>query len=259
MMQLTRTTISAAAFTGAMFCALPTLMASDTAAPLRPYNANIYQTSVSGVSSGGAMAVQMHIAHSSMIVGSGIIAGVSYDCADSRLPTEDDRLERGFYLCLKGIANQDEEASAEKTGRFSVARALDAYNAGGIDDPRSNLKDDKVWLFHGIHDYTIVKTAMDGVELFYREFVDPHNIFYKTNNDATHSFITNQYEKPCYPVKTDSYIADCGLDAAGSLLKHIYGVPADDTEGTWSKDNLLEFRSDGIHLVRRGRRVCRNR
>ena len=39
--------------------------------PLVAYGIDIQQTSVSGVSSGGAMAVQMHVAHSSKMRGVG--------------------------------------------------------------------------------------------------------------------------------------------------------------------------------------------
>src|SRR5262245_55274416 len=61
---------------------------------LGAYGADITQTSVSGVSSGGAMAMQMHVAHSSIMRGVGVIAGVAYDCADSSLPLID-RITRG--------------------------------------------------------------------------------------------------------------------------------------------------------------------
>ena len=53
---------------------------------LKAYGIDIHQTSVSGVSSGGAMAVQMHVAHSSIMRGVGVIAGVGYDCAGSQFP-----------------------------------------------------------------------------------------------------------------------------------------------------------------------------
>src|ERR1043165_6206535 len=58
---------------------------------LGAYGVDIRQTSVSGVSAGGAMAVQMHISHSSIMRGVGVIAGVTYDCADSSLPTASQR------------------------------------------------------------------------------------------------------------------------------------------------------------------------
>ena len=44
------------------------------AEPLPPHNINLSQTSLSGVSSGGYMAVQFHVAHSSIVRGVGVIA-----------------------------------------------------------------------------------------------------------------------------------------------------------------------------------------
>jgi hypothetical protein len=66
-----------------------------TVQPLGAYGIDIRQTSVSGVSSGGAMAVQMHVAHSSIMRGAGVIAGVTYDCVNSSLVTSALRLVQG--------------------------------------------------------------------------------------------------------------------------------------------------------------------
>src|SRR6478736_9990368 len=72
------------------------------AAPkLRGYAIDINQTSVSGVSSGGAMAVQMHVAYSSIMRGVGVIAGVTYNCSDSTLMSVIQRLGLGAS-CMDG-------------------------------------------------------------------------------------------------------------------------------------------------------------
>ena len=68
------------------------------AAPLASYKVDIHQTSVSGVSSGGAMAVQMHVAHSSIMRGVGVIAGVAYDCTNSALLSVEARLAQAPRL-----------------------------------------------------------------------------------------------------------------------------------------------------------------
>src|SRR5437660_9439781 len=69
---------------------------------LAAYGVDLQQTSVSGVSSGAAMAVQIHVAHSSIMRGVGVIAGVAYDCVDSRqsVPL---RIVRGLD-CIDGSA-----------------------------------------------------------------------------------------------------------------------------------------------------------
>ncbi len=46
---------------------------------------DIKETSVSGLSSGGFFAVQLQVAHSSIIKGAGIVAGGPYNCAGDKL------------------------------------------------------------------------------------------------------------------------------------------------------------------------------
>src|SRR5215475_11361184 len=89
------------------------------APPLPAYGIDIHQTSVSGVSSGAAMAVQMHVAHSSIMYGVGVIAGVAYDCADSSLPPGA-RLVRGLG-CMEG-----EFLGGPVDAAFSIARTTTA-------------------------------------------------------------------------------------------------------------------------------------
>ena len=49
--------------------------------PLPALNIDIEDTSVSGISSGGFMSVQMQVAHSGIIRGAGVVAGGPYYCA----------------------------------------------------------------------------------------------------------------------------------------------------------------------------------
>src|SRR5947207_7596243 len=87
---------------------------------LAAYGIDLQQTSVSGVSSGAGMAVQIHVAHSSIMRGIGVIAGVAYDCADSRLPLAL-RIVRGLE-CAEGNTPYGGTDGAD----FSVARTTDA-------------------------------------------------------------------------------------------------------------------------------------
>jgi poly(3-hydroxybutyrate) depolymerase len=59
--------------------------AVHAAEKLGAYNVNINTTTVSGLSSGGYMAVQLHVAFSSFIKGAGIFAGGPYHCAQGWL------------------------------------------------------------------------------------------------------------------------------------------------------------------------------
>src|SRR4029077_17419843 len=116
------------------------------APPLPAYKIDIHQTSVSGVSSGGAMAVQMDVAHSSIMRGVGVIAGVAYGCADPRqlLAGLGGRVARGLdcmegWFCFGGFL----------VAAFSVKKRNEA--AGAI-DPATNLARQKIWLFSGYND-----------------------------------------------------------------------------------------------------------
>jgi hypothetical protein len=58
-----------------LLVALPVIFAATN--PLGPYN--VKDVTVSGLSSGAYMAVQMHVTYSSIVNGSAIFAGVSVD------------------------------------------------------------------------------------------------------------------------------------------------------------------------------------
>src|SRR5215475_9960381 len=92
---------------------------ATTAPPLPAYGVDIHQTSVSGVSSGGAMAVQMHIAHSAIMRGVGVIAGVTYDCADSSLQSASQRAVQGL-LCLPGNIDYAQDSIARTAAAAGV-------------------------------------------------------------------------------------------------------------------------------------------
>src|SRR5258705_5116472 len=54
---------------------------SARAAPVPAYNADIHDSSVSGLSAGGFFAMQLGVAYAGTFKGVGIIAGGTYDCA----------------------------------------------------------------------------------------------------------------------------------------------------------------------------------
>jgi hypothetical protein len=181
--------------------------------PLPEKGVDIHQTSVSGVSSGGAMAVQMHVAHSSIMRGVGVIAGVAYGCADPSLPFAL-RVDR-LLNCMDGVPLFGGSAGAD----FSIKKTQEA--AAAIDDP-SNLKLQKVWLFSGYNDGSVRRAAMDAVAKYYEHYVDRGNVFYQTDNHAPHGLITDGRGIDCLDFRAP-YINDCKYDAAGHLLQHIYG------------------------------------
>ena len=88
------------------------------AAKLPSYNVDLDQTSVSGISSGGFMSVQLHLAYSSIISGVGVFAGGPYDCAR-------DSVNRALETCMGGKAD----------AAMSIERTRVLARNGAIDDP----------------------------------------------------------------------------------------------------------------------------
>ena len=197
--------------------------------PLPEKGVDIHQTSVSGVSSGGAMAVQMHVAHSSIMRGVGVIAGVAYGCADPSVPIGL-RVNR-LLNCMDGVPLFGGAAGAH----FSIQKTEEA--AAAIDDP-SNLKHQKVWLFSGYNDGSVRRAAMNAVAKYYEHYVGRVNVFYQTDNHAPHGLITDGRGIGCFDFRAP-YINDCKYDAAGHLLQHIYGRL--NPPGTASTSSLKTF------------------
>jgi hypothetical protein len=183
--------------------------------PLGSFGIDIRQTSTSGVSSGAAMAVQMHIAHSSIMRGVGVVAGVAYDCANSNphLVSSALRLVQAA-LCMDGSIDYAGAAIGSTTAASTIP--------GAIDDPSTNLPRQKIWLFSGYNDGLVRRGAMDAVAEYYLHYVSQENIFYKTNNHAPHALITDDYGTTCFDFSAP-YINNCNYDSSGYLLKHIYG------------------------------------
>ena len=185
---------------------------------LAAYGVDIQQTSVSGVSSGGAMALQMHVAHSSIMRGVGVVAGVAYACTDPALLVAA-RVLRGFE-CMDGAGSFGGAGGAA----FSIAKTADAAAVpGAIDDPAVHLPRQKIWLFSGYNDGMVRRAAMDAVALYYAHYVDAGNIFYKNNNHAPHALVTDNYGGPCLGFNSE-FINNCAYNMAGHLFRHIYGA-----------------------------------
>jgi poly(3-hydroxybutyrate) depolymerase len=177
---------------------------ADAAVSLPSYQVDLAQTSVSGISSGGFMSVQFHVAHSAIVSGVGVLAGGPYGCARGSS-------RRALEVCMTGQA--DAAMSAQQT--------LRAFRNGAIDDP-ANLADDRLWLLSGYNDGVVRQGTMDALYDYYRRFTGVGTIFYRDNLEAGHAQITPDFGGSC-AATGGSYINDCDYDAAGALLQHIYG------------------------------------
>ncbi len=193
-----------------LYPALFTLFTTGIAGadPLPPLNLEPGSTTVSGLSSGAFMAVQVQVAFSGSISGAGIVAGGPYDCAGGAL-------WRALYVCMDPFFIEPDPTA-------SVA-AIEAMAADGLIDPVEGITPDRLYLFHGQADDTVARITMDTLSQTYTLLgVSPNNMTYVTSIDAGHGFVTERGPVPCAETRPD-FLIDCDFDQAGDILNHLYG------------------------------------
>lgn len=190
-------------------------------------NAFTDKTSVSGLSSGAFMAAQFHVAYSKDLVGVGIVAGGPWNCAGSNplvpplntaVSTCMDPCKNNWFYQLFGCPS-----SLLPNSDYLSGLAISNAERGVIDDT-VNLKDDKIYIFSGKNDHTVVTDVVDTTSVFYQNLgIEQESILYNDETQAGHAFITsNVTDTPCN--KTQSpYINDCDIPQAQRILGHIYG------------------------------------
>lgn len=163
---------------------------------------------VSGVSSGAYMAVQLHVAHSATVKGVGAIAGGPYYCAQGSLWT-------AYFNCTDpGIFVPLPTASFLKAQTEALA-------SSGAIDPSSNLESSRVWLFAGSKDKTVSRDVVEGANGYYSAFLARTVIV--RDKPAGHAMVTDNAGNPDCGATAPPYINDCDYDAAGKLLEHLLG------------------------------------
>ena len=226
---LRRTALPATLFIGALMA-----IGAVAADKLHPYNVDIRKTSVSGLSSGAAMAVQLDVAYSSIFSGAGIIAGAPYACAHGLLTTAQGP-------CMAATMPIDVAELVNVTRKSAENGEIDAV---------ANLRNQRIWLFSGGKDSVVKRSVVIDVEKYYKSFVASANVLgecwdrtsanaHRACVQAQHAMPTKGFGRGC-SVKHEPYINDCGFDAAGALLKWIYpGIRNRSTSPP--RDRLLEF------------------
>jgi hypothetical protein len=194
-------------------------------ATLPALGANIAETSVSGISSGAYMAGQFQMAHAKLVSGAAIIAGGPYGCSESifaeSMPgpgTAFLNLSKAVNGCMLGLLGTWGVADPTKLADKAKTRA-----ARGEIDPISDVARDRVYLFSGTADRTVVPAIVQAASEFYAKLgVPADNLKFVKAMPAGHAFVTDAEGSSCEK-SGDPYIVDCDYDQAGDLLQHIYG------------------------------------
>jgi len=193
-------------------CALSLLAASAAAQPLPRLGATTNDVTVSGISSGGYMAVQFQVAYSSLVRGAGIVAGGPYYCAEGSV-------RRALGNCM-APSGKDLPPTPDET--LKTVRQLD--EAGRIDSLK-HLQDDRVWLLAGGNDKTVLPPVMDALDAFYRATLAADAISFVKVPEAGHAMLSvaDPQANACSTSEMP-FINRCqDVDAAGKLLTHLLG------------------------------------
>ena len=217
---MTKQLIRGLVATAALVCGL-----AGAADNLPQLNIDRTQTTVSGLSSGGYMAVQLHVAYSATFKkGAGVIAGGPYYCAEGSVSNATGR-------CM---------ASPSGIPTSTLVNTTNSWASQGLIDPVANLQTSKVYLFSGTLDSAVKTGVMDALKTYYNSFVPAANVVYKKDLAAEHAMVTDDYGSAC-SVKVAPYINDCNFDLAGAVLQQLYGALNARNNNTLPTGNFVEF------------------
>ncbi|MDR2637980.1 MAG: hypothetical protein LBB55_06550 [Zoogloeaceae bacterium] len=197
-------------------------------------NIDLRETTVSGISSGAFMAVQMGVAHSNSIKGVAATAGGPFFCAG-----EDSwngaAVEKVIARCMQGDP-QFPAMPITENELASMREATKQWAAEGLVDPLESLARQKVWIFHGYNDGIVKAPVSEALRDYYRQFLPAHQVFYKHELPAAHAQISaacvadKKKGASCNTcsVTGSPFINTCAVgktpyDAAGSALQFFYG------------------------------------
>ncbi|MET8277708.1 PHB depolymerase family esterase [Micromonospora sp. NPDC005174] len=165
---------------------------------------NISGVYVAGVSSGGYLATQLHVAYSSRIRGAAVFAAGPYYCSQNTVA-------QALYGCGDNLYPTN-------------VSALEAYTrtwaAYGWVDPVGNLSGDPVYVLHGANDTTVKKSVTDDLVRYYQRF--GANVRYDSGSAAGHGWVTPYGTLGC-TATASPFLDDCGSDPQSALLRTLLG------------------------------------
>jgi poly(3-hydroxybutyrate) depolymerase len=197
--------------TFAMTLLTTVLLCATTAAaavlPLPKYNVSVNDVSVSGFSSGGDMAVQMHFAYSKTIKkGAGVIAGAPYYCSQGNIVIS-------VAACMLDTMPRNLPY---------LQSVVSTWSRNGYIDPTSNMAGSKVFMLSGTLDSIVKQAVMNDLYTMYTSYIPAANIYYKIDLAVEHAIPTDYFGGLC-TFNGGPYVNNCNYDAAGEILRWLHG------------------------------------
>ena len=186
---------------------------------------NISAAYVAGVSSGGYMAGQLHVAYSGTFKGAAIFSAGPYYCAQ-------DGIIQALLACTNTFLS-DQLASLEQDAS--------TWSSQGLIDPISKLSGQPVWVFHGTNDTTVRASVTDDLVSFYRHF--GANVTVSSATPAGHAWVSPFGPNAC-SVTASPYVNNCGTDPERELLGVLLGAAVNAPNTGQLTGQLTEFSQD---------------
>lgn len=198
---------------------------SATPVSLGAYHADPAGVTVAGISSGGAMAVQLQIANSASFHGAAIFAGDPYYC-------NQDALSSWKTACANG-----------GIPLASLTAYTDSMANSGLIDPTSNIGGKPIYMFSGTRDTVVSQQVMDQLQTYYQNYSSASNIVYNNMTPAQHSWITPDAASDCGHLGAP-FMNNCGVNAEQTFLTMFYGnlhAPTATPQGSYAQINQNAF------------------
>lgn len=206
---------------------------AQQAQKLPSFNVDTKGISVSGLSSGAFMSVQLGFAHSSIINGVGVVAGGPYYCA------QDDVFKATqICTCTALTPSMCQNAPGATDIKTLNAKVTQYFKSKAIDDP-ANVRQQRIYLYGGAKDVIVPPPVFADLQEFYGNYATPANVQVAGNPDANHTMPTPGYGNECSKLG-NPFISKCNSDTAGDILNWIYGALQPAQTGTL-KGRLLQF------------------
>ncbi|WP_416886348.1 prolyl oligopeptidase family serine peptidase [Marinospirillum sp.] len=201
-----------------LMVALAGCSSNQDAAPALPeLGTNPERLYLAGLSSGGYMAHQLHLAWPEQVQGVAIFAAGPYGCARGGLVDALQRcmfIQRGAPQAATSLALIEEEAAA-----------------GNLGDPQA-LAGDRVFLYHGLGDRVVHPRVGEALQATYQQLVGDQ-LHVHQQPQAGHGLPTLSTGVDC-AASAAPYVNACGFAGAAVSMAHLDGAPRGASELTAS-------------------------
>jgi poly(3-hydroxybutyrate) depolymerase len=175
--------------------------------PLPRFDIDPARVGVAGLSSGAYMSTQVHLALDERVAGAALFAGGPYGCARGELST-------ALSTCMAA------EGGAPDVAALAV-RVRERAQSGAL-APLSTLVGDRVFVWHGRRDATVLPAVGESAAALYRALDPALAVDVVVAEDAAHLLPTRDSGADCAEGGAP-WLGRCGYDGAAAAVAALFG------------------------------------